>query len=119
MSSDAPTLSPPSTGNATLALVLGIVGLVGGLGSCCCCLFVVLALCAPFGWYLGHKELRAIRNGRAPAAGQGAAQAGMICGIAGSALLALYVLVILLYVAFVGFAVALETLKHGGLPVAR
>jgi hypothetical protein len=111
-----PATPPPSSGNATLALVLGIVGLVGGLGSCCCCLFAVLALCAPFGWYLGRRELAAIAAGQAPQSGQGMAQAGMICGIIGSCLLALYIVVVIAYIALVGVGVAMETLKHGGLP---
>lgn len=116
MSIDYPAPPAPSSGNATLALVLGIVGLLGGLGSCCCCLFAALGLCAPFGWYLGRRELAAIAAGQAPQSGQGMAQTGMICGIIGSALLALYVLVVIAYVALVGVGVAMETLKHGGVP---
>ncbi len=64
-----PAPAAPSSGNATLALVLGILGVLGGLGSCCCCAFLVLAACAPFAWVLGHRELAAIREGRAPASG--------------------------------------------------
>jgi hypothetical protein len=115
--SPPPLPVPASSGNATLALVLGIVGLVGGLGSCCCCLFVVLAVCAPIAWYLGQQELRAIRQGRAPASGEGAAQAGMVCGIIGTAILGLYLLGILGYVALVGVAASMEGLKRGGFPV--
>jgi hypothetical protein len=120
VSYDAP-LAPPqsSSGNATLALVLGIVGLVGGAGSCCCCMFAGLGFCAPLGWYFGQKELKAIRAGFSPAAGEGAARAGMICGIIGTALLALYLLAIVCYVALVGFAVALDSLKQGGIPRVR
>ena len=119
VSSDDPAPTGPSSRNATLALVLGILGLIGGLGSCCCCLFVVLALCAPFGFVLGHRELAAIREGRAPASGEGAARAGMVCGIIGSAMLVLYLVVVLIYVALVGFGAATELLKQGGLPLPR
>jgi hypothetical protein len=120
MSYDSPLAPrPSSSGNATLALVLGIVGLVGGAGSCCCCLFTALGFCAPLGWYFGQKELKAIRAGFAPAAGEGAARAGMICGIIGTAFLALYVLVVVCYIALVGFAVAMDTLKQGGIPRVR
>ena len=99
--------------------MLGIVGLVGGLGSCCCCLFLVLAVCAPIAWYLGRQELRAIREGRAPSAGEGAAQAGMVCGIIGTVLLALYLLGMLAYVGLVGVAASMEGLKKGGFPLPR
>jgi hypothetical protein len=111
---------PSSGGNATMALVLGIVGLVGGLGSCCCCFFTVLAVCAPIGWYVGHKELQDIRAGRAPASGEGTARAGMICGMVGTGILALYAIAVMAYVALVGFAVAFEALKNpGGLSIPR
>jgi uncharacterized protein DUF4190 len=70
---------PPVAGGAasreaTTALVLGIIGLV-------CC-----GLCAPVAWYLGHKELLAIRAGQSPRAGESLAMAGKILGIIGSIL---------------------------------
>ena len=102
-----------------MALILGIIGLMGSMGSCCCCLFWFLGLCAPAGWYVGSQELQAIRAGRSPAAGEGTARAGMICGIVGTVLLALYLLGIAIYVALVGGAVALETMKEGGLPLPQ
>jgi hypothetical protein len=110
---------PTSSGNATTALVLGILGLLGNVGSCCCCLSLILGLCSPVAWYLGRKELNAIAAGRAPAGGEGAARAGMICGIIGTVLLALYVVAIVIYVAVVGFAVAMEALKQGGVPLPK
>jgi hypothetical protein len=116
VSFDSPAPVPTSGGNATTALVLGIVGVVGSLGSCCCCLFAVLGLCSPIAWYLGHRELAAIRAGLAPAYGETNARTGMVLGIVGSALLALYILAMLAYVGLVGFAVATESLKHGGVP---
>ena len=119
MSTQLPAPAASSGGNATIALVLGIVGLVGALGSCCCCLFVVLAACAPIAWFLGRKELAAIREGRAPASGESAAKAGMVCGIVGTGLLALYLLGIIVYVALVGLGAAVETLKQGGVPLPR
>jgi hypothetical protein len=106
----------PASSNSTTALILGIIGVVGSMGSCCCCLAVVPGACAPVAWYMGRLELAAIRAGRSPAAGEGSAQAGMILGMVGSALLLLYIVGMLAYVALVGGAVALETLKKGGLP---
>jgi hypothetical protein len=119
VSSQAPAAAGSSRSNASLVLALGILGLVGGLGSCCCCAFLVLAACAPFAWVLGHRELAAIRAGRAPASGEGSAKAGMICGIIGSAMLALYLLGVLVYVGLVGFGAATELLKQGGVPLPR
>ena len=116
MATHFPAPDGPASSNATLALILGILGVVGGLGSCCCCLFLVLAACAPFAWVLGHRELAAIREGRASAAGEGSARVGMVCGMVGSGLLALYVLLMLAYAALVGFGAATELLKQGGLP---
>jgi hypothetical protein len=98
-----------------MALVLGIVGLAGALGSCCCCLFSVLGVCAPVGWYLGHKELAAIRAGQAHPAGEPSARAGMICGMIGTGFLVLYVVCVMGYVVLVGLGATLETLKHGPL----
>jgi hypothetical protein len=120
VSFDIEAVPAPASGNATTALVLGIIGLVGGLGSCCCCLFSILGVCSPIGWYLGHKELQAIRAGRSPASGEASAKAGMICGIIGSGILALYVVFWIAYIALIGFAGALETMKNpGGLSVPR
>ena len=70
-----------STGNATLVLVLGIVGVV------CCCYPL-----GPVAWYLGKQELQGIAEGRIPAANEGTAKAGMILGMIGTALLVLSIL---------------------------
>lgn len=65
---------------AITALVLGILGIF-------CC-----GLLAPVAWYLGNQEVKAIREGRSPVAGEGLAKAGMIMGIIGSILLVLSIL---------------------------
>lgn len=116
-SSDLPTQPPAASGNATLALVLGLLGVTGSVGSCCCCLFAIPALCAPVAWYLGRRELTDIRARVSPPAGESLARAGMVCGIAGTVILILYALFIIGYIAIVGFAVAMEGLKGGGIPV--
>ncbi len=85
-----PPLQAKASSQATTALIVGIVGVV-------CC-----GLAAPFAWYLGNKELQQIAAGLAPAAGQGAAQAGKILGMIGSALLILGVIWI---VGFGGMAI--------------
>ncbi|MET0554168.1 MAG: hypothetical protein ABW221_14085 [Vicinamibacteria bacterium] len=100
-----------------MTLALGIVGLVGNIASCCCCLGLVPGLCAPIAWWLGARELRSIRSGLSSPAGEGNARTGMWCGIAGTAVMAFYVLGMAVYVAIVGFAAASEALKQGHVPV--
>jgi len=80
-------MSEPMSGAATapnnrptIILVLGILGIV-------CC-----GLLAPVAWFMGSAELKSIRAGAAPAAGEGLAKAGMILGIIGSVLLILSLL---------------------------
>lgn len=75
-----PTAPPASSSQAVTALVLGILGIV-------CCGFL-----APIAWYLGNQELRAIREGRSAASGEGLAKAAQILGIIGTVLLVLTVL---------------------------
>lgn len=75
-----PPPTQPSKGRATTVLILGILGLI-------CC-----GILAPIAWYMGNQELKAIREGRAPAEGEGMAKAGMILGIIGTILLAFWIL---------------------------
>lgn len=83
MSEPMSTTPPPppteakASSRATTVLILGILGFV-------CC-----QLCAPFAWYMGNQEVKAIKSGASPAAGQGLATAGMILGIIGTVLLVL------------------------------
>src|SRR5512132_1282143 len=76
---------PPQKSNATTALILGIVSVL-------CC-----QILGPVAWYLGNKELQAIRAGAAPITGEGSAKAGMILGIIGTILFALSILWIVLW----------------------
>ena len=66
-----------ASSQATTALVLGIIGLI-------CC-----NLLAPVAWYMGNKELQAIRSGLSSPAGEGTAKAGMVLGIIGTIFLIL------------------------------
>lgn len=75
-----PPPSSSTSSRATTALVLGILGFV-------CC-----QLCAPFAWYIGSQEVKAIKAGASPASNQGFAMAGMILGIIGSILLVFWIL---------------------------
>src|SRR5688572_24615763 len=76
-------VAPPASSGATASLVLGLIGLLW------------CQLLAPLAWWLGWRERRDIAAGRAPAAGQGLATAGMVLGIIGSAMLGLVLLVVL------------------------
>jgi len=78
--SPPPTAAQPQSASsqAITALVLGILGIV-------CC-----QICAPIAWYMANNERKAIREGRAPAAGEGIALVGYILGIIGTILLALW-----------------------------
>lgn len=73
----------PEESRATTALVLGVLGLVG------------FGILAPFAWYVGWKELRAIDVGRRPPENRGTAVAGMVLGIVGTAILAVVVVAVL------------------------
>lgn len=93
-----PPSPPPASGQAssraTLALILGIVGIV---------------LCPPVAvaaWIIGVQERRAIAAGQSPQAGQGMATAGWVMGIIGTIILILIVLI-------VGFAIAAATIMGG------
>jgi len=77
----------PKEPRATTALILGLVGLVGGW---MCCL---PAIVSPFALVYGKKSLDAIRE-QPHLSGHGEALAGFILGICGTALLALGVLVV-------------------------
>ena len=75
-----PPVQDKASNQAITALILGIAGIL----TVWCCGFG--ALVAPFGWYLGHKELQMIASGQSSASGQGIAQAGKILGLIGTIL---------------------------------
>ena len=53
---------------------------------------------APIAWYLGNQEIKAIREGRSPAAGEGIAKAGLILGVRGT----IWTVLWLLWIFFMG-----------------
>jgi hypothetical protein len=97
---------PPAHRNATTALILGIVGLVGGLS---CYLPILLA---PFAWAMGRRAVREIDASHGQLGGRGQAQAGAVLGIIGTALLALAIVALLVVIAVV---VAVPP-EPGGMP---
>lgn len=54
-----------------------------------------MQIVAPFAWWLGAAERKAIREGRRDPEGRGLALAGMVLGIIGTALLVLGIAVVL------------------------
>lgn len=77
---------------ATTALVLGLVGVVGGM------MCGLPLLVSPFAWATGVKARREIRQANGQLGGDGSATAGMVLGIIGSVLLALALIVIVVLV---------------------
>ena len=78
-----------------LILVLGILGLVF-------CQFI-----SPFAWAMGKSDMEKIDQGLTAPEGRGLTQAGMICGICGTAMIifALLTMVLLLLFAVVSGAI--------------
>jgi hypothetical protein len=115
MSMDTPyaSSSQPASTMATVSLILGIAGLLGAVGGCCCCISHILSLCAPIAAILGYQERKAIQEGRSPQAGAGMAQAGMILGLVGTALMVLYVIGIGIWILMAGFSTVLQTITRG------
>ena len=85
--------SPPQDHpNASTAMVLGIIAVVGGV-SCGLPLFA-----APFAWWLGAKAKREIDAAGGQWGGRGNAQAGFVLGIIGTVLLVLGIAAIVVFV---------------------
>lgn len=88
---------PQSTSTQAIAsLVLGVLSLF-------CC-----PLLAPIAWFIGNQELKAIREGRSPATGEGIAKAGLILGIIGT----IWMVLVALWIFFMGGMVVLQGLMN-------
>ena len=81
-------LTAPKHPQATTALVLGIVGLVGGL------LTGIGFVASPFAWVIGAKAVKEIDASPQSYAGRDQAKAGQIMGIIGTVILILFILLI-------------------------
>ena len=84
---------PPDHPQSTLALVLGLVSVVGAFIFC-----GVTLLISPFAWGVGHSALKDIRASQGQIGGESQARTGMILGIVGTALLILAVVVVLVVI---------------------
>ncbi len=81
-----------NSGQPQSASTQAIASLVLGILSLICC-----PLLAPIAWFIGNQELKAVREGRSPAAGEGIAKAGLILGIIGTIWMILVALWIFLW----------------------
>ena len=87
----------PDHPQATLSLILGLVGLIGALLFCGLPLVV-----SPFAWAVGRSALKEIEESHGRLGGSSNAKAGMIMGIIGTVLFALaLILVVVLIIAVV------------------
>ena len=86
----------PEDSQATVVLVLGILGIV---------CFQPLGIVA---WILGDSELKAIDEGRRPPENRGTASAGKICGIIGTCLFALGIFAVIAVLALGGMAALVD-----------
>jgi len=84
----------PEDSQATVSLVLGILGLV------------LCQVLAPFAWSIGNTEIKAIDAGQRNPANRSTAQAGKILGIIGTVFLIIgvAVLVVLLIIGLIAAA---------------
>lgn len=94
MSVANPAPTPSASTQAIVALVVGLVSVM----TCC-----GMPL-APIAWYLGNQELKAIAEGRSPAAGNSLAMAAKILGMVGTLMMA----VTLVWIFFMGGFVILQ-----------
>ena len=92
-----PQYGPRDHPQATLILVLGIIGLV----AC-----QVLSV---FAWVMGNKVVKEIDASGGQLGGRSTANAGRICGIVGTVLLGLSIAVLLLFIVIALFAAGSST----------
>ena len=89
----------PKHPQATTAMVLGIVGLVGGF------LTGIAFVVAPFAWAIGGKAVREIDAAPNNYSGRDQAKAGQILGIIGTVILVLFLLLVVgLFATFMSFS---------------
>ena len=92
-----PQAFAPEHPQATLVLILGIVGLV------------VCGIVAPFAWVMGSRVVREIDASNGQLGGRSTANAGRICGIVGTILIGVGLLAGVAAVIFVLVAASTST----------
>ncbi len=88
--------APPDHQQATLVLILGILGLV------------LCQVISPFAWVMGNRVVAEIDASNGQLGGRGSANAGRICGIIGTFLVGLSLLIVAAVVVILLIAAAQE-----------
>ena len=96
----------PDHPQATLSLILGLVGLVGALVFCGLPLVV-----SPFAWAIGRSAVKEIEGSHGRLGGSSNARAGMILGIIGTVLLVLAL--ILVVVVILAVVISADSTTYG------
>jgi hypothetical protein len=96
-------MTVPYPGQQQSASTQAIASLVLGILSLFCC-----PLLAPIAWYIGSQEVKAVREGRSPIAGEGIAKAGMIIGIIGT----IWMVLVALWIFFWGGLAVFQAMMH-------
>lgn len=91
----------PEASQAQTALILGLVGLIGGIIT-----VGLLFLVSPFALVVGNREKKAIDAGRRDPAGRSNAHIGWVTGLIGTILLALGVIGWIIFFVSIGALVA-------------
>lgn len=86
-------MAPPNDSQATLALVLGIVGVV-------CCYFL-----GPVALFIGNSSRQRIQASGGTVGGEGMATAGFVLGIIGTVFLVIAAIVLVFYAIVFGAAI--------------
>lgn len=92
------TAQAPNHPQATTALVLGLVGLIGGFVTC-----GAVFLVSPFAWVIGAKAKREVAASNGQLGGGSTANTGFVLGIIGTVLL---VIAVLLWAGVIGLSAA-------------
>ena len=87
-----PGYAPRDHPQSTMAMILGLVSLVGGM----ICGLPLLA--APFAWVVGGRAVKEIRASNGQLGGEGMARAGQVMGIVGTVLLVLLIIGVVLLI---------------------
>lgn len=95
---------PPDHPQATLALVLGLVGVIGALLFCGVTLVV-----SPFAWGIGRSALKEIRASQGRLGGESHAQTGMILGIIGTVLAVLALIMVIGFIVLIAVSESATT----------
>lgn len=86
-------MAPPNDSQATLALVLGIVGVV-------CCYFL-----GPVALFIGNASRQRIQASGGAVGGEGMATAGFVLGIIGTVFLVIAAIIVVFYAIVFGAAI--------------